>query len=153
MAPSSLEHYRLIKSIGYGIATGIAYYIIFAYIIPYIFYSTINIPLEMSSPRIAVFLGFFIALGVAERIIKHPVVLALKALGKVVGIIIALIILNYGELHTSVYYDNYLLNVKLNIKPILSFLIIISLVYGVVDAFSTLEKLEENKEIRETLEH
>lgn len=143
MVLNETEHYRLVKRIGYGIITGIVYYIVFVYLIPYVFYSAVNIPLEVFSTRIAVFLGFFMALGIAEKIIRHPVVLALKALSKIIGITIALTILNYGKLHTTIQYENYLLNIKLDIQPVLLFLIAMSLIYGVFDAFSSIEKLEE----------
>ena len=133
----------LVKSIAYGVVTGIIYYMLFAYIIPQVLYKLVSQPLELSHKQIALYLGLFISLGVAERTLKHPLIIPLKALSKIIGALIAVTILNLGNLQTTIKYQEYTINATINISPILLFIVAISLIYGIIDAYSTITTLEK----------
>jgi len=90
------------------------------------------------------FLFFFIALGTAESILRNNVVsIPLRILSKLFGALILYIVLNGGIIETSITMGDAVLRVEFDLSILLYTIILVSLIYGFIDAFTFYTSNEE----------
>jgi hypothetical protein len=111
------------KIIG-GIIHGCITWLIYTYILPKIFTAFDFHGLagaRLTSTAWLGLLAFFIALGVAESIMrKHPISLILTAFTGFIGFSILLYILNYGQIRTEIEYEGYIIGITIDLRLILT---------------------------------
>ena len=135
---------KIIVRIVYGVVLGLIYYVIYLQILPILLTRLTQIPITISLSKVIVYLGFFLALGIAESILRNnPISIPIKILGKMLGALILFVVLNGGLLEGNIKFGTTVLTVKIDISLLLYAIILISLVYGFIDAFSYFTSAEK----------
>lgn len=141
---SSIKIIKIItKRIAYGVILGLTYYIIYLQVLPLLLARITQTPITIPLGKIVVYLGFFLALGIAESILRnHPISIPIKILSKVFGALILFVVLDKGVLEGIIPLDSFTISVRIDISPLLYVVILVSLIYGFIDAFSYLTSSE-----------
>ena len=123
------------KRILFGCLTGFVYYVVYVVLLPTLLASALQVSVAVG--KAPVFLFFFIALGTAESILKdNPVSIPLRILSKLFGALILYVLMDGGRLSTAVSREGLDLYVEFDMSILLYTIILLSLVYGFIDAFS-----------------
>ena len=126
----------VLKKIVGGVVSGIVYYLVYAVILPVLISYVTNIPVPAPSSLI-VYAFFFIALSTAGSVLsENPVSIPLRTLLKLLGVLVLWSILNGGHLAGTVNQGELVINFEADISPLLYVVILVSLVYGFLDAFA-----------------
>jgi len=134
----------IIKEVIAGIILGLIYYTIYVLLLPKILSSLLQTPMLMVEKDLPFFLFFFIALGTAESILRNNVVsIPLRILSKLFGALILYIVLNGGIIETSITMGDAVLRVEFDLSILLYTIILVSLIYGFIDAFTFYTSNEE----------
>jgi hypothetical protein len=134
---------NLAKNVIYGFMSGVLYYLVYLYVMPFLLSSAVGLPIEVSSARLMAYLGFFMALGVAEKTLRHPIALPLKVFSKVIGALILMVVANFGVLEGTVAYGAQRISISVDVSPLLYVIVMISLIYGVLDMFQAVNRLDD----------
>mgnify|MGYP001772594346 CR=1 FL=1 len=132
---------RVFRSIAIGIASGLAYYLVYAVAVPLLLSaaSQAQIRIEVPSPH---YLCFFIALGVAESAIgRHPASIPLRIATKLLGVLVLLSILSGGRLSGVVTTSGRVVEVLVDISPLIYAILLASFIHGILDAINCFYKL------------
>jgi len=133
----------IIKKIVYGVILGLIYYIVYLQVLPLLLARITQTPITIPLGKMVVYLGFFLALGIAESVLRnHPISIPIKILSKVFGALILFVVLNGGILEGTIPLGSLTVDVRIDISPLLYIVILVSLIYGFIDAFSYLTSSE-----------
>lgn len=134
---------RVVKEVAYGVATGIVYYLVYGVALPLLI-SSVASGAGAPTPTISVwYLGFFVALGTAESVLEDNVVsIPLRVVSKLLGALLAWQALNGGHIAGSASYGGVTVSVEADVSPLLYVVVLVSLLYGFIDAFTFYTKKE-----------
>jgi len=123
----------------FGVISGILYYALYVLALPLILshFGALT-PLSPISMDLMHYLGFFIALGVAESALSsHILSVPLRVFTKLFGALLLYEVLSGGRLNAVIVGEDLSsISVELDISPLLYIVIIGSLIYGVLDALT-----------------
>ena len=123
----------IIKKVLGGVLTGLTYYLVYVVLLPQVLSALLRTPLEAG--HAISFIALFVSLGTAESVLRsHPVSIPLRAVPKLLGALILYVVLNGG--HLEVPAEGTVLRTELDLSPLLHAIILLSLLYGSMDAFS-----------------
>ncbi|MCS7127953.1 MAG: hypothetical protein N3E36_01605 [Sulfolobales archaeon] len=134
---------ELLKEVFLGVASGAVSILIYVYLAPLLIYTVTKAPIDVSWLDALAYVSLFIALGIAERTSPGSIAAPIRVLSKLIGALVLLYITNYGVLHGEYSYAEGVIVVKIDASPIIYLILLLSLVYGVVDAYTAVIKHEE----------
>lgn|GEM_PF-719004 len=118
-----------------GALVGLTYYLVYAVLLPQVFSTLLKTPIEAG--YVTSFIALFIALGTAESVLRsHPISIPLRVISKLLGALILYVVLNGGHLEVEVPAEGVVIHAELDVSPLLHAVILFSLLYGFIDAFS-----------------
>lgn len=130
----------VIKKVTYGVASGALYYLIYVVALPTLISSITATPIPISG-MMATYFGFFVALGTAESVLEGNVVsIPLRLISKLLGALILWNVLSGGHISTTMNYGALTISVEADISILLYVVILVSLIYGFLDAFTYFSK-------------
>jgi len=123
---------------------GLTYYVVYVLLLPEILSSLLQTPISVAEKDLSFFLFFFIALSTAESLLKNnPISIPLRLLTKLFGALILYEVLNGGVVETSITMGDTVLQVEFDLSILLYTIILVSLIYGFIDAFTFFTTNEE----------
>jgi hypothetical protein len=132
----------IVKRIARGFIFGLLYYLIYITAIPMLFSRALQIPTEMVTGVVAMsYIWFFIALETFISLIhKHIISMPMKVLSKMLYALMLYSVFNRGILSIEIPYNSHIISATVNVSVILYIIILASIIYGFLDAFSLFSK-------------
>ncbi len=134
---------ELLKEVLLGIASGATSILIYVYLAPFLISAVTKASIDVSWLDALVYISLFIALGIAGRTAPGSIAAPIRVLSKLIGALVLLYITNYGVLHGEYGYAEGVIAVEIDVSPIIYVVLVLSLAYGVVDAYTAVTKHEE----------
>jgi len=133
---------EIVKKIARGVIFGLLYYLLYITAIPMLFSRALQIPTEMVTGVVATsYIWFFIALETFISLIhKHLISIPMKVLSKMLYALMLYSVFNHGILSIEIPYNSYTISTTINISVVLYIIILASIIYGFLDAFSLFSK-------------
>ncbi len=133
---------RVIKSIAEGVIIGVIYYIVFVVLIPFLLSVAVKQQAQLISlgSRTLIYIWFFIALGVAEKLTDYPIKVVLATLSKLLGVLFLYVILNGGIIYATIAQNGRTFAVIVDISSLLLVVILSTLIYATIDIASLILK-------------
>jgi hypothetical protein len=132
----------IVKKIARGFIFGLLYYLIYITAIPMLFSRALQIPTEMVTGVVVMsYIWFFIALETFISLIhKHIISMPMKVLSKMLYALMLYSVFNRGILSIEIPYNSHIISATVNVSVILYIIILASIIYGFLDAFSLFSK-------------
>jgi len=127
---------RIAAKIVWGAVIGLLYYAVYVVVLPKLVSAAVHAPIEV--PEFFSYMWFFVALGIAETVLRnHVVSVPIRMLSKLLGALVLYVALNGGVLsETIVVGGTSIIVYEFDLSPVLYAVILLSLVLGAVDAFT-----------------
>jgi len=138
-----LELKKLMKEVFLGIISGAISILIYVYLAPLLISTATKASIDVSWPDALAYASLFIALGIAERTSPGSIAAPLRVISKLIGALVLLYITNYRRLYGEYNYAEGAIAIEIDISPIIYVVLILSLAYGVIDAYTAVTKHEE----------
>jgi len=127
------------KKIVLGAVSGLIYYALYVVLLPALLVATLRVPVETG--RAAYYLWFFVALGTAESVLGgHAISIPIRMLSKLLGILVLYSVTNGGVISATISYGGTDMAVEIDASPLLFTVMLVSLVFAAVDAFTCFER-------------
>jgi len=133
---------EMVKKIARGVIFGLFYYLLYIIALPMLFSRILQIPIEMVTGVVAAsYIWFFIALETFISFVhKHLISIPMKVLSKMLYALMLYSVFNHGILTIEIPYNSYTISTIINISVVLYIIILASIIYGFLDAFSLFSK-------------
>lgn len=138
-----MELKKLLKEVFLGVVSGAISILIYVYLAPLLISTVTKAPIDVSWLDALAYISLFIALGIAERTAPGSIAAPIRVLSKLIGALVLLYITNYGVLYGEYSYAEGAIAVEIDVSPIIYVVLVLSLAYGVVDAYTAVTRHEE----------